>query len=74
MKEMLRTIPHHSIEDMEIVYRFHVQDTEMGLASALVTNSMLEHYGITAEQLQQDAFALGSIPSILLRLKPWRKS
>ena len=23
-EEMLRTIPHHSIEDMEIVYRFHV--------------------------------------------------
>ena len=29
----------------------------MGMASALVTNSMLEHYGITAEQLKQDAFA-----------------
>ena len=28
-----------------------------GQASALVTNSMLEHYGITAGQLQQDAFA-----------------
>lgn len=56
-EEMLRTIPHHPIEDMEIVYRFHVQDTEMGMASALVTNSMLEHYGITAGQLQQDAFA-----------------
>lgn len=54
---MLRTIPHHSIEDMEIVYRLCVQDTEMGLASALVTNSMLGHYGITAEQLRQDAFA-----------------
>ena len=54
---MLRTIPHHSIEDMEIVYRLRVQDTEMGLASALVTNSMLGHYGITAEQLRQDAFA-----------------
>ena len=56
-EEMLKTIPHHPIEDMEIVYRFHVQDTEMGQASALVTNSMLEHYGITAGQLQQDAFA-----------------
>lgn len=54
---MLRTIPHHSIEDMEIVYRLRVQDMEMGLASALVTNSMLGHYGITAEQLRQDAFA-----------------
>ena len=54
---MLRTIPHHSIEDMEIVYRLRVQDTEMGLSSALVTNSMLGHYGITAEQLRQDAFA-----------------
>lgn len=29
----------------------------MGLSSALVTNSMLGHYGITAEQLRQDAFA-----------------
>ena len=55
-EEMLQTIPHHSIEDMEIVYRFHVQDTELGMASALVTNSMLERYGITAEQLKQDAF------------------
>lgn len=55
-EEMLRTIPHHPIEDTAIVYRLHVQDTEMGIASALVTNSMLEHYGITAEQLKQDAF------------------
>ena len=56
-EEMLRTIPHHSIEDMEIVYRFRIEDTERGMASALVTNSMLGHYGITAGQLQQDAFA-----------------
>ena len=54
---MLRTIPHHSIEDLAIVYRLRVQDTEMGLASALVTKSMLGQFGITAEQLRQDAFA-----------------
>lgn len=56
-EEMLQTIPHHSIEDMEIVYRLHIQDTEFGRASALVTNVLLDKYGITADQLRQDAFA-----------------
>ena len=55
-EEILQRIPHHPIEDMEVVYRLHVQDTADGRATALVTNAMLEHYGITAEQLQQDAF------------------
>lgn len=55
-EEMIHTIPHHSMEDMEIVYRLRIQDTEMGRASALVTNAMLEYYGITEEQLRQDAF------------------
>ena len=54
-EEILQTIPHHPMEDMEIVYRLHVQDTVVGRSTVLVTNAMLEQYGITAEQLQQDA-------------------
>lgn len=55
-EEMLQTIPHHSLEDMEIVYRLHFQNTAIGRTSALVTNALLEQYGITAEQLRRDAF------------------
>ena len=53
----LEDIPHHKVEDMTLVYRFDLGDTENGRASILVTNDMLRRYGITAEQRHQDAMA-----------------
>ena len=54
----LNEIPHRKVEDMTLVYRFDLGETEKGRASILVTNDMLHHYGIDAEQLHQDALAV----------------
>ena len=54
-KGMLESVPHKEIEDMAVVYRFLVGDSPAGAGSILVTNQMLDNYGVTAEQLHQDA-------------------
>ena len=54
-KELLETVPHEQMEDMSVVYRVRLSEKENQLDSILVTNSMLENYGITADQLKADA-------------------
>lgn len=54
-REMLDRIPHREMEDMSIIYRFDLGETADGNASILLTNQMLQNYGITEEQLHQDA-------------------
>lgn len=54
-KELLETVPHEQMEDMSVVYRVRLSEKENQLDSILVTNSMLENYGITADQLKTDA-------------------
>lgn len=56
--EKLAEIPHEIVEDMAVVYRFQVGDLPDGTASILITNPMLEHYGITLRQLHQDAMEM----------------
>lgn len=56
--EKLAEIPHEIVEDMAVVYRFQLGDLPDGKASVLITNPMLEHYGITQEQLHQDALEM----------------
>ena len=56
-KGMLESVPHKEIEDMAVVYRFLVGDSPAGAGSILVTNQMLDNYGVTAEQLHQDAIS-----------------
>lgn len=53
--DMLSEIPHQRLEDLAVVYRFRVGEMPDGQASVLVTNQILESYGITQEQLQRDA-------------------
>lgn len=53
--EMLEKIPHKEVEDMSLVCRFIVGDSKFGQGSILVNNDMLENYGITKEQLFEDA-------------------
>lgn len=53
--EFLETIPHKDIEDLAVIYRFDVHDIVSDGASIIVTNQMLDNYGITAEQLHEDA-------------------
>jgi hypothetical protein len=52
---MLETVPHKSVEDMAVVYRFVVGGTPEGVGSILITNQMLDTYGISADQLHEDA-------------------
>ncbi|MBR5637364.1 MAG: hypothetical protein IKW81_10595 [Pseudobutyrivibrio sp.] len=59
--ELLEKVPHKDLEDMAIVYRF-VLDTDVeGRGSILITNQLLENYGITAEQLHQDAMEFAPV-------------
>ena len=53
--ELLETIPHKDIEDMAVIYRFDVKDIVGDGASIVVTNKMLDNYGVTPEKLHEDA-------------------
>lgn len=53
--DMLADIPHKNIEDMSLVYRMQIDQNENGTSSVLITNAMLENYGVTVDQLHQDA-------------------
>lgn len=54
-EEMLKNIPHKEMEDLSMVYRFVVGQDENGSQTILVTNKLLDQYGITEDQLHQDA-------------------
>ena len=53
--EMLEKIPHKDVEDMSMVCRFIVGSGKEGNASILVNNQMIDTYGITQDQLFDDA-------------------
>lgn len=53
--ELLKGVPHRNIEDMAVVYRFVLDIDKEGMGSILVTNQLLDSYGITPEQLHADA-------------------
>ena len=54
-EEKLSQIPHRTLEDMALVYRFELQNNAQGSSSILLTNDMLSTYNITADQLHADA-------------------
>lgn len=54
-QDMLSNIPHKNIEDLSVVYRMQIDSNEKGTSSVLMTNTMLENYGVTPEQLHRDA-------------------
>ena len=43
-----------------MVYRFVLDASDEGRASILVTNQLLDSYGITADQLHEDAMTIAS--------------
>lgn len=53
--ELLESVPHERMEDMAVVYRFVLDQTDSGNGTILVTNQLLDQYGITKEQLRTDA-------------------
>ena len=62
-KELLEDIPHKEFSGLAITYHVlaEINDQEMG--STMVTNALLEKFGVTKEQLHEDAIL--SSPSIL---------
>lgn len=52
---LLEKVPHKDMEDMAVVYRFVLDSDSEGRGSILVTNQLMDNYGITAEQLHEDA-------------------
>ena len=53
--EMLENVPHEQMEDMAVVYRLILDQDSEGRSSVLVTNDLMEQFGITHEQLHDDA-------------------
>ena len=60
--DKLSNVPHRFMEDMAIVYRYETMVPNQGTLSVLITNPMLETYGIDAAKLHEDA--MKSAPQI----------
>lgn len=56
-QELLANVPHKNIEDMAIIYRFVLDDGNMGMQSITVTNDIMASLGVTLDQLHEDAMA-----------------
>lgn len=52
---MLARVPHKQVEDMAVIYRMQIEHNGEGVSSTLVTNQLLESFGVSADQLHQDA-------------------
>ena len=55
--DVLAGMPHKEVEDLAITYHVLVNHDQNGIAIAPVTDDLLRHYGVTAEQLHEDAIA-----------------
>ena len=54
-KAMLANAPHKLYEDLAVTYHIAVDIGREGVASTMVTNEMLQNFGISQEQLHEDA-------------------
>ena len=54
-EDRLENIPHQKVEDMALIYRVDMGDSSGGKMTSVITNQQLKAFGITAEQLHQDA-------------------
>ena len=54
-KDLLKTVPHKELEDMAVVYRFIADIGTNDHGTILVTDRLLDSYGVTKEQLFADA-------------------
>ncbi len=54
-EERLAGVPHQKVEDMALIYRMDMGEGRGGKMTSVITNQQLEAFGITAEQLHQDA-------------------
>lgn len=54
-EDRLENVPHQKIEDMALIYRVDMGEGTGGKMSSVITNQQLAVFGITGEQLHQDA-------------------
>jgi len=54
-KDFLKNVPHTIVEDMAITYHLKISVDVVGVSSAPITENILNSYGISKEQLHQDA-------------------
>ena len=54
-QEMLGNVPHRLLEDLAITYHIAVDMDSEGMSSTIITNELMERYGITQQQLHEDA-------------------
>lgn len=54
-QEALMNVPHTIVADIAVTYHIMMDDGNDGMASVMVTNQMLNQYGISPEQLAEDA-------------------
>lgn len=75
---ILKNVPHRTMEDLAIVYRFDLGNGQEGRFSTLITNKLLNRYGITLDQLHADAieaakktmkYSILSMNEVLLRIQ-----
>jgi len=52
---MLQNVPHEQMEDIAVVYRLVLDSSKEASSTVLVTNDLMEKFGITHEQLREDA-------------------
>lgn len=55
--QVLGSVPYVERADLAITFHIAVEENEAGRASAIVTNQMMETYGVTRNQLYKDALA-----------------
>lgn len=56
-KDMLEGMPHQTVEDVAFYVRVEVSSDNHGIGTFKVNNEVLEHYGVSQEQLFEDAWA-----------------
>ena len=54
-EEVLETLPHTIQDDMAVTYHILFSKDKNGIASAPINEGMLKEYGVTVEQLHEDA-------------------
>ena len=53
--KMLQDVPHEQMEDIAVVYRLVLDSSKDASSTILVTNDLMDKFGITHEQLHDDA-------------------
>jgi hypothetical protein len=53
--KMLQNVPHEQMEDIAVVYRLVLNSSKGASNTVLVTNDLMDKFGITHEQLHDDA-------------------